>query len=416
VSPADGAEDVPLDTTVSVTFSERMDEAVDPSEGLVIEPSVPGEVRWVYHRLVFEPDGNLTDNTTYTMTVRRSLTDAAGNPLAAEVSWSFTTVGLENEPPMLAPWPDTREVEVLENQTIRLGVLVEDDGPPPIRYSWLLDGLRVVGEAGDNMVYSPGYMDHGTHQITVVVSDGASPPAEATFTWTVTVVNVNLPPQLVTATPDPGPIQLFEGSGTKVFTVNASDPDEGYLEFSWHLDGREVPEGIISDNGSSFVMELSWDAAGNHTLVCTVSDRMGASFDVEWQVEVVDVNRPPVIFGIEPEVPPTVEQGVEVAVRVNATDPDGDVLTYNWSVDGEPVLSTTEPEWSFSSETEGSYVIDVQVDDGRGGVTDTFTMVNVLPDSSPPPDPTSSWLPWLLVIAVLIAIALVLLWPKLRRH
>jgi len=119
VTPADGAIDVPRSENVTVTFSERMDETVDLSGALVLDPPVEAELRWTYHRLVLDPVGNLTDNTTYTATLGRVLTDAAGNPLVAEVTWSFSTTGRPNLPPVLHPLPEEPAVEVEENQTVR---------------------------------------------------------------------------------------------------------------------------------------------------------------------------------------------------------------------------------------------------------------------------------------------------------
>ncbi len=39
----------------------------------------------------FTPDAALADNTVYTATVTTAVTDLAGNHLAADYTWSFTT-------------------------------------------------------------------------------------------------------------------------------------------------------------------------------------------------------------------------------------------------------------------------------------------------------------------------------------
>ncbi len=414
VTPAPGSEDVPLNSNITVTFSERMDETLSLADAVEVLPPVGGEVAWRYHRLVLDPGGDLRDNTTYTVTVKRSLRDAAGNPLAAEVTWTFETVGLENEPPSLLPWPEGRYVEVLENQTVRLGVLAEDDGPPPLRYSWRLDGLLVGGAIGDSFVFTPTYTDAGEHIVTVVVSDAAEPPGTSSFTWNVTVVNVNIPPVILGSEPFAGKVELLERVGTFRFTVQAEDPDEGVLNFEWSLDSEPVSEDYLSEGGSVYQYPLSFESAGEHDLTCRVTDSAGEGSSIEWEVVVEDVNRHPLILAISPDPPPTVHIGESVLIEVNASDPDGDDLLYSWYLDGIPVAATEVGQWTFVPQMEGSFTIGVLVEDGREGTVSTQTAVNVLPEAAVSPDPDPSIWPWIILLIAMALIILVLAWPHLR--
>ena len=54
---------------------------------------IPGRVVWnaTLGRWVFNPDPTLDANTSYTATVTTGVTDLLGNPLAAPVTWTFTT-------------------------------------------------------------------------------------------------------------------------------------------------------------------------------------------------------------------------------------------------------------------------------------------------------------------------------------
>lgn len=415
VTPAHGSEDVPLSSNITVTFSERMDETIPLEGNLVVEPGVDGNLRWEYHKLVLDPWNDLADNTTYIVTVRVDLSDAAGNPLAAEVTWSFSTVGLENEPPFLIPWPEEREVVTLENQTVRLGVIAEDDGPAPLRYSWRLDGLLVVGARGDSFVYTPTYTDEGEHTVTVVVSDSGSPPGTSTFTWNVSVVNVNLPPFQLGRSPASPDVSVQEAEGgTQRFSVEAEDPDEGYLEYGWFLDEVTVDGSQVEDGGATYVFRFDHDSAAEYTVTCQVRDRSEEGFDVVWEVTVEDVNRAPLILSIGPDPPPTVEVWEKVTVVVNATDPDGDELLYSWYLNGIPVAATTVGEWLFIPDMEGSFTISVLVEDDRQGEAQAQTSVNVLPEPAVIPEPEPSMLPWVLLLVAMALIILVLAWPHLK--
>jgi hypothetical protein len=415
VTPPDGSVNVPLTENVTVTFSERMDETVDLAGTVTLDPPVEAELRWVYHRLVLDPLGNLTENTTYTARVGTDLRDAAGNRLTGEYAWSFTTTGVPNLPPLLTPLPEDPDVEVEENRTVRFSLFVEDEGPFPLTIEWWVDGVRAVGENADQMVMRPSYTDAGDHTVTVVVSDAASPPGVSTFTWNLTVLNVNVAPVLLGTAPEEGEVTTREvPEGTYRFSVSAEDPDEGVLSFEWEVNDVPVDPGHVSEGGAAFSFPVDHESAGEHAVVCRVEDRAGEGFWVRWTLTVEDVNRPPMILGVEPALPPTVESGRPVRVAVNATDPDGDDLTYAWSVDGLVAAETEGPEWSFSSVRDGSFSITVTVDDGRGGNVSADTAVNVLPEVEPQPQREPSAAVWLLVLVVAAAIGLALAWPRLR--
>jgi hypothetical protein len=418
VAPAPGARGVQLFANVTVSFSERMDESRPLAGAIVLDPPILGELTWSAHRLVLDPVGPLDGNTTYTARISGSLEDLAGNPLGGAFSWSFTTTGAPNLPPVLTAFPNVSAVQVLENQTLRLGVDAQDDGPPPLAYRWTIDGALVAGAAGDELLYTPTYADEGYHHIAVVVSDAFDPPGVGTATWEVEVVNVNILPRLLGQTPAAGDVLLNEtANGTATFRVDAVDPDEGFLRYTWTLEGAPVPPAALSDGGAAYAFGWGYDSAGNHTVACRVEDRQGVGFDVAWTVRVLDINRPPAITGITPTWTTTIQLGETFRVRANATDPDGDALSFEWRVDGTRAALTKVGQWDFTPWRDGSYTLSLNVSDARGGMAEAVLTVNVLPAShGPTGDGGGSWVPWLLVAAALVAIAVAIAWPELRRR
>jgi hypothetical protein len=94
-SPTNGATDVLVDTVVTATFSEVMDESTITTGSFTIA-GVSGSVSYNSgsYTATFTPAADLAYDTTYTASLSTAITDAAGNPLASTYSWSFTTGSL----------------------------------------------------------------------------------------------------------------------------------------------------------------------------------------------------------------------------------------------------------------------------------------------------------------------------------
>jgi len=76
-----------------------------------------------------------------------------------------------------------------------------------------------------------------------------------------------------------------------------------------------------------------------------------------------------------------------VVVRTDASDPDGDPLTYRWTTDGGTVDGTgPEARWNSRGTNPGTFTVRVRVEDGRGGSADCSASIRV---DSPPNRPPS---------------------------
>ncbi len=100
VNPADGASNVAVGANVTATFSEDLDPAslsgnVELREqGAATPESVTVSYSAATDRLTINPDSDLAAGTTYVVTISGAaggVTDVAGNPLADDEVWSFTT-------------------------------------------------------------------------------------------------------------------------------------------------------------------------------------------------------------------------------------------------------------------------------------------------------------------------------------
>ncbi|MHB8845347.1 MAG: Ig-like domain-containing protein [Nitrospirota bacterium] len=98
-APASGDASVAINRKIVATFNEAMDPlTITAATVLVTGPggTVPGVVTYAAgsYAATFTPTGSLASSATYTVTLKGAagVTDLAGNPMAADFTWSFMTV------------------------------------------------------------------------------------------------------------------------------------------------------------------------------------------------------------------------------------------------------------------------------------------------------------------------------------
>jgi len=96
VNPGNTSSGVPLDSTISATFSKAIDPATVNSGTFELSDGVSpvsGTLSYSNGTLSFDPDDPLTHSTSYTVTVTTGVTDTSvpAVAMAANKIWSFTT-------------------------------------------------------------------------------------------------------------------------------------------------------------------------------------------------------------------------------------------------------------------------------------------------------------------------------------
>ncbi len=103
-TPADGATNVAINSAPTVTFSKPMQDATLTTASVTLVATgsgtpVSGSVSVSGNTATFAPLGALANSTQYTATVTTAAMDLAGNALAANTSWSFTTIAAADVTP-----------------------------------------------------------------------------------------------------------------------------------------------------------------------------------------------------------------------------------------------------------------------------------------------------------------------------
>jgi hypothetical protein len=104
ISPADAASGVALNTAVSATFSEAMTNATLTNTTFILTQTSGGavigsRVSISGNTATLVPSVALSGDTNYTATITTGVQDAAGNSLAANLVWTFTTAAAPDTTP-----------------------------------------------------------------------------------------------------------------------------------------------------------------------------------------------------------------------------------------------------------------------------------------------------------------------------
>ena len=148
-------------------------------------------------------------------------------------------------------------------------------------------------------------------------------------------------------------------SGDCRIVCNATDADDDELSYNWLASGGE-----ISGEGAA----VTWtapDSVGSYNVTVTVTDGHGGEV-TDYVIIEVRANKPPIITSLVADVEWTLPLG-HIQVACTASDPDEDVLSYEWAADGGDISGTgANVTWTAPQEVN-TYNITVVVKDGYGG-------------------------------------------------
>ncbi|MSQ48309.1 MAG: serine/threonine protein kinase [Deltaproteobacteria bacterium] len=216
----------------------------------------------------------------------------------------------------------------------------------------------------------------------------------------------NQPPLLLSLTPPAETIELMDGV-TQTFQLEARDPEGEPLVYAWTLDGK------VTGTQPGF----DWKArgSGNHRVRAVVTDSKGLAATREWRIAVLsppqpsEPEKPRVVENAPPEpekpvvenAPPRITrvdprnsvvvapEGTTLTFSTLASDPDGDTLVYEWSIDGKKnshTRASASAKFRWKAQGTGNHQVRAVVGD-RGGLTvsQEWQVAVLAPVESPPP-------------------------------
>ena len=293
VTPASGAGNVSLGTAVSATFSEAISSASVTSTSFVLRDgggnAVAASVAASGSTATLQPSSALQPSTTYTATLlggSGGIKDAAGNPLAANFSWSFTTVAPDTTPPTVSA------VTPVQNAAnVSLGTSVSATFSEAISPGSVTGTSFVLRDGGGNAVAasvsatgatatlqpSANLQPSTTYTATLLsgsggIKDTSGNALAADFTWSfTTVVPDTTPPTVSTVTPANGAGAVSQGTSvTAIFNETIAPASVTGSSFVLRNAGGNTVAASVSASGSTATLQPSSPLASSTTYTATL--------------------------------------------------------------------------------------------------------------------------------------------------
>ena len=260
------------------------------------------------------------------------------------------------------------------SQNVVVGAVVSMDGSASkdsdggsLTFKWTLIG-KPIGSAASltNPTYpNPKFTADlaGNYVVSLVVSDGKADSTVATVSVTATVANA-------APVANAGVNQNVVIASTVTLDGTAStDANNDSLSYKWVLQSKPATSSATLTGATSAKPTFKADIAGTYVATLVVSDGKANS-------ELAAVSILASATNLAPVAKPGVNQSVVVGSKVSvdgsaSSDPNGDSITYRWSLLFKPVgstatlSSTSSVNATFTADLAGTYLLGLTVNDGK---------------------------------------------------
>ena len=435
VTASDGALTATVDVTVTVT---NIDEAgtvtlstdqptaraeitaalTDPDEGVTgaawqWERSSDGNTDWAGIGTSSPSYTPVDGDVGYHLRATASYTDGHGPGKTAQAASTQAVQAGANRPPEFDSATATREVPENTEAGGNIGAPVTatdpDTGDTP---AYTLEGADLdsfdIDSASGQIQTKPGVTyDHeskSSYSVTVKADDNNG--GTATIDVTITVADVDEPPEFDSATATREVPENTEAGENIGAPVTATDPDTGDT-LTYTLEGADLDSFDI-DSASGQIqtkpgVTYDHESKSSYSVTVKADDNNGGTATIDVTITVADVDEPPEFDSAAAtrEVPENTEAGENIGAPVTATDPDtGDTPAYtlegadldSFDIDSASGQIQTKPGVTYDHESKSSYSVTVKADDSNGGtatidVTITVADVNDRRSSTRPQPP-----------------------------
>jgi RHS repeat-associated protein len=318
--------------------------------GMSVDPS-RGTLRWVPTAAEIGPQN---------VVVRVTDTQAGG----ATQTFTIQVRGV-NLPPVITSTPPT---QAAVGSSYGYAVKASDADNDPLSYSLTTAPAGMTIDAATGAIaWTPGATGVGPQNVALQVDDGQGGLATQTYQVVVAAQAPNQPPTITSVPEQQTTVgQLYQ------YQVTASDPDGDPLHYALGAS----PAGMTIDPATGLVQWTPGPAAltGPNEVTVRAIDPAGLAGEETYDLAVLPPNQPPQITS----APVTsLTAGLTYHYDVQASDPDGDPLTYTLTTGpaGMAVDSLGRLTWPTGTGDVGVHPVTITVADDQGAaVTQTYNL------------------------------------------
>jgi hypothetical protein len=287
--PLNAATGVPFNKKISATFSEAMDSLSTTTSFTIANTStggtsVTGMVTYSGTTAVFTPLFNLSPNTTYTATITTGAKDLAGNALAGNYVWSFTTGSSADltPPTVISTVPANGATgvafntklsatfsEVMDPSSINATTFIVKQGTTSIAGIVTYSGVTATFSPAANLAPNTLY----TATITTGAKDLGGNALTSNYVWSFTTGAASdvTPPTVISTDPANGATGVVLDKKIMATFSEAMDPlTINTLTFTLKQ-GTTSVSGTVNYSGTTATFSPSSNLTGNTTYTATIT-------------------------------------------------------------------------------------------------------------------------------------------------
>jgi len=287
VVPVNAATTASTTTKASVTFSEAMNVSTINASSFTLKQgstAVAGTVSYSGLTASFIPAAALTASTVYTATITSAVTDAAGNALAANYTWNFTTAAVADVTPpvVLSSVPVSGAVSISASSKLTVTFSETMDATTISSSTFTLKQgavsvAGIVSYTGTTATFSPSVALTGNTLYSATITTGAKDVSgnqlAANYTWSFTtaVPSDVTAPTIISVTPaNSGTAVAVTSNATAVFSESMS---AGLITTSTFTmkQGTTAVVGTVTYSGTTATFTPSAALAGGTVYTCTLT-------------------------------------------------------------------------------------------------------------------------------------------------
>jgi RHS repeat-associated protein len=275
-----------------------------------------------------------------------------------------------NLPPNITSVPFTRTVT---NQTYTYTVVAKDPENGILTYNLGRKPNGMTIDQTGKIQWTPTQI--GNYDIDVLVTDNQGATTTQNYQLVVGTQIINQAPNITSK-----PLFIANVGNPYQYQIQASDPDGQSLTYQL----IESPQGMTINTNTGLV-QWNTPITGNYKVVVAAFDSLGLGVTQGYNLT-AKVNSLPVIRSTTP--PTGAVPGVPYRYDIQATDPDGGILTYSLDPASQAKGITLDESgrlsWTPSNSQTGIHAITLTITDAAGGkVTQSFNLT-VAPDTTAP--------------------------------